>query len=52
MESSREAFNVVLQEGRDLNLRILAERAPRREELLDVFEREIEKLEVLTNRYK
>ena len=51
-ETSREALNVALQKGRDLNLRILAESAPRRGELLNVFEKEIDELEVLTNRYK
>ncbi|MHB1208600.1 MAG: hypothetical protein ACYC1I_02700 [Acidimicrobiales bacterium] len=49
METSPDALNVVLQKGRDLNLWILTERSPLREELLDVYEKEIENLERLTS---
>ena len=50
-ETSPDALNVVLQKGRDLNLWILTERSPLREEVLDVYEREIDNLEMLMNRY-
>jgi hypothetical protein len=52
METSPAAVREVLQKSRDVNLRFPSEQAPRREELLDVLENEIEELGALMSRYR